>query len=302
MSDKTNVNPLVTVFTPLYNREESIKNVYLSLVSQTCKDFEWLVINDGSTDASPSIMDDIISTHSADFRIGYYSKPNEGLNRTINKALDLAQGKVMMRLDSDDEALPDAVQLIKDNYNVISDNDNLCAVVFLPVDENGNRFGYHPFIEPTMCDFGTYRDKYSATGDRAEVMKLSVYRNYKYPEIDGEKFIPESVVWNRIAQDYKALYINEPIYKKGRPSDTITASIYSHLKRNCNGTLMYYKEIVNNTNFSYRYRILNSTKYYRYVFFSKEYKINEVPWYLALVGFPVGLMVILRDFILERKR
>ena len=65
---------ILTIFTPLYNRENSIKAVYDSLCKQTSQNFEWLVINDGSTDKSGEIMDEIIKMHTGSFKIRYYKQ------------------------------------------------------------------------------------------------------------------------------------------------------------------------------------------------------------------------------------
>lgn len=291
----TNNKVLITVFTPLYNRAKSIYKVYESLCQQSCYDFEWLVINDGSTDNSDIIMNEILKNHNSSFPISYFYQENKGLTRTINKALELAKGILLFRLDSDDYALSDAIQNISDCYSLIIDDNSLCSITFLSQRCNGQVNGIHPFSEITRSNFAEYRDKYRAKGDRAEVMKIDVYKNFKYPEIPGEKFCPEGVVWNRLAMQYDTLYIPKAIYVKGDYDDSITANVYQYLRRNAKGVTLYYKEIVINSHFTFRYRFINAIKFYRYAFYAKVPLFKEIPICMT-VAFPIALIVIARDY------
>ena len=291
----TNNKVLITVFTPLYNRAKSIYKVYESLCQQSCYDFEWLVINDGSTDNSDIIMNEILQNHNSSFPISYFYQENKGLTRTINKALELAKGILLFRLDSDDYALSDAIQNISDCYSLIIDDNSLCSITFLSQRCNGQVNGIHPFNEITRSNFAEYRDKYRAKGDRAEVMKIDVYKNFKYPEISGEKFCPEGVVWNRLAMQYDTLYIPKAIYVKGDYDDSITANVYQYLRRNAKGVTLYYKEIVINSHFTFRYRFINAIKFYRYAFYAKVPLFKEIPICMT-VAFPIALMVIAKDY------
>lgn len=291
----TNNKVLITVFTPLYNRAKSIYKVYESLCQQSCYDFEWLVINDGSTDNSDIIMNEILKNHNSSFPISYFYQENKGLTRTINKALELAKGILLFRLDSDDYALSDAIQNISDCYSLIIDDNSLCSITFLSQRCNGQVNGIHPFKEITRSNFAEYRDKYRAKGDRAEVMKIDVYKNFKYPEISGEKFCPEGVVWNRLAMQYDTLYIPKAIYVKGDYDDSITANVYQYLRRNAKGVTLYYKEIVINSHFTFRYRFINAIKFYRYAFYAKVPLFKEIPICMT-VAFPIALIVIAKDY------
>lgn len=285
---------LVTVFTPLYNRRKTIHDVYKSLCGQTRLDFEWLVINDGSTDGSSEIMIEILKEHNLPFEISYYCQNNIGLTRTINKAIDLAKGILLFRLDSDDYALPDAIQSIYDYYSLIDGESSLCSMTFLSQRNNGTINGLHPFADIKRSNFSEYRDIYKAKGDRAEVMKVDVYKNYRYPEIPGEKFCPEGIVWNRLAKNYDTMYIPKAIYVKGNYNDSITTNVYQYLRCNIKGTSLYYKEIVINPNFTFRYRFINAIKYYRYALFAKDSLFKDIPVCMIL-AFPIALLIIIRD-------
>lgn len=286
----------ITVFTPLYNRSKSIYKVYESLCKQSCYDFEWLVINDGSNDGSDLIMNDILKNHSYPFNISFFSQENNGLTRTINKAIQLSKGILFFRLDSDDYALPDAIYNILNYYKLIENDKSLCSITFLSQTSDGKINGIHPFNRIKRSNFSEYRDRYKAIGDRAEVMKIDIYKKFKYPEIHNEKFCPEGIVWNRIASQYDTIYIPKAIYVKGDPEDSITANIYNNLRKNSKGVALYYKEILCNSNFSFRYRFINAIKYYRYAYFAKYPMIKDIP-FLMLFALPLGWLIMLFDII-----
>lgn len=267
------------------------------MCNQTCFDFEWLVVNDGSTDGSEEIVNDIQKNHTAPFQIRLFSKPNEGLPMTINKALDLAQGELLFRVDSDDYALPNAIQDIVTQFVAVKEDPSICGVTFLSADPNGKVTGNHPFTQNKRCNFTQYRDQYHATGDRAEVMRVDVFRKYKFPKFENEKFCPEGVIWNRIANDYDTIYVPTAIYTKTDANDTITSNIYRVLKKNIHGTSLFYKEIIQNRRNSFKYRLINTIKYYRYAIFTGRDAFADIPLGLTLLALPVSLAIALSDLI-----
>lgn len=288
---------IITVFTPTYNRANTLTRLYKSLCNQTNKEFEWLIINDGSTDETDSLIQTIIINHNDEFKIRYYKQSNLGLNRTINRAIDLALGKLFCRLDSDDYATNDMIESINRNYCKIEHNSKLCALVFLSLKPDGSLNGTHPFIETTQTNFNEYRDKYKATGDRSEVVKTEIYKKFKFPEIKNENFITESIVWNRMAKNYDALYLNKAIYVKGDGEDTITSKIYLTNKRCSKGVTLFYYEVMSNQNFSTKFRIIHAIKYYRYAFYAKANIFKGIKPLFVLIGLPIGTLVALFDLI-----
>lgn len=287
----------LTIFTPVFNRGKYIVRVYNSLCSQSIKDFEWLIINDGSTDDTNEKINELILNHKESFIIRYYKQENLGLNRTINKALELANGNLFCRLDSDDYALENLVEKISKNYSLIENNQELCAMVFLSQKPNGEINGFHPFNETRRSNFNEYRDKYKALGDRSEVVKTSIFKQFKFPEFEGEKFITEGIVWVRMATKFDAIYINEPIYVKEDSEDSITKKIYYTNKKCCKGSTLFFYEVMNNLNFSFKFRLIHSIKYYRYAFFAKANIFKGIPISMILIGLPLGILVTLHDFI-----
>ena len=107
-------NVSITVFTPTYNRGYTLKKLYNSLKKQSDNDFEWLIIDDGSTDDTKSLVKDFIKENKVNIR--YMYKKNEGKYKAINTAIDLAKGELFFIVDSDDWITEDSIETIKKYY------------------------------------------------------------------------------------------------------------------------------------------------------------------------------------------
>lgn len=193
----------ITVFTPTYNRAYILENLYRSLQRQSFRDFEWLIIDDGSTDNTEQLVSGWINEEN-EFPIRYYKQQNGGKCRAINRALDLAQGELFFVMDSDDYLTDHALERVVFWESTIKDKDKYAGVL-------GNR-GQSEDYSPNRSLGSSFRDismlerypeytKSSVDGERADVWYTSVHRRYKYPEYPGENFMTEAVAWNRMAAD-----------------------------------------------------------------------------------------------------
>lgn len=205
----------ITVFTPAYNRAHTLERLYQSLQGQTFKDFEWLVIDDGSTDGTKVLFDKWLTEQNS-FPIHYYCKENGGKHTAINVGLDKAQGALFFTADSDDYLTVDALQKVNNWAISLPKNEKFCGVV-------GN-MGYSTTETPNTIFKGPWRDanlleRYSQfsenpiDGERAFVFFTAIHRKYKFPEYENENFMTEAVTWNRMAKDgYKMRFFNDIIY------------------------------------------------------------------------------------------
>src|SRR5690242_1761960 len=109
--------PIFTVFTPTYNRAHTIHRVFESLRTQTFREFEWLVIDDGSSDGTTELMK--AWRRNADFPIRYIVQSHAGKHVAHNRALDEARGKFLVVLDSDDACVPTALERMLYHWNTI---------------------------------------------------------------------------------------------------------------------------------------------------------------------------------------
>lgn len=284
---------MITVFTPSYNRANLLPRLYQSLVNQTNHNFLWLIVDDGSTDATESVAKKIIQENR--LKIDYRYKENGGLNSAYNFAVNITKNEIFFRVDSDDQLLPCAIEQIYAKWNLVQNDSSLCGLVFLSQFSDGRSVGIHPFTNIQRCDFFSYRDKFHAKGDRAEVIKTDVLKKYPFPYFAGENFCPEGLMWNRIAKNYDALYIPCAIYVREYMPDSITSSIVRVLKKNARGASSYYAELIAMKP-KFLYFSKNALLYWRYAFFNKQGLIKNlkaVPFLVWFYIFPaLGILFI----------
>ena len=234
----------ITVFTPTYNRGYIIENLYRSLQRQTYRKFEWLVVDDGSVDDTESKFAMFMAEEN-DFSIRYIKTENGGKHRAINRGVKEAKGALFFIVDSDDYIVDDALEWI----------DKIEAS--LPVDEHsfGGVCGLRGYSEEHLIGttFGgdilditsLERDKYRITGDKSEVFYTDILRRYPFPEFEGERFVTECVVWDRIAADgYKMRFYNHITIICKYLEDGLTRSGASLFLKNPKGYGLYlYQEV-----------------------------------------------------------
>jgi glycosyltransferase involved in cell wall biosynthesis len=201
--------PVFTVFTATFNRAHTLHGVYESLIPQTFRDFEWLVIDDGSTDDTRSLVERWQAE--ADFPIRYFYKPNGGLHTAWNTAVDLAQGRLFLRLDSDDSCTPDALQVFHDAWESIDPGrrSGFTGVCCLCSDLEGHVIGDRFPRDVFDSDSNALRFKYRVLGEKWGFHRIEVVREYRFPELPGVSYVPESILWGRIADHYQERFINK---------------------------------------------------------------------------------------------
>ena len=204
----------ITVFTPTYNRAYIIENLYNSLRRQTYRNFEWLVVDDGSADGTEQLFERLKAE--ANFPIQYYKKENGGKGRAINYGVDFARGELFFNVDSDDYLTDDALEKVAAWEATIAGDSRFCGVV-------GN-LGTAPDVTTNRCFDGPYRDasllerypEYSDNpidGEHAYIFYTDIQKKYRYPEFEGERFITPGIPWNRMAHDgYLVRIFNDIIW------------------------------------------------------------------------------------------
>lgn len=194
-----------TVFTPTYNRAHTLPRVYDSLCRQTFQDFEWVVVDDGSTDQTAALLDEITARHHG-FPIRVLTTPNGGKHRAINTGVGAARGELFFIVDSDDHLPDDSLAVVDAVERSIPAHQRarfagVCGLKGYP---DGRPIGT-TFDGETLDITTLERDAHGIAGDKAEVFHTDIMRAYPFPEFPGEHFLPEAVVWDRIAHDGKRL-------------------------------------------------------------------------------------------------
>ena len=230
----------ITVFTPTFNRAYIIEQLYESLGRQSFHDFEWLVVDDGSTDETKALFSGWCKRENR-FPIRYYRQENGGKCSAINKALDLAKGELFFTVDSDDYLTDDALQKIDEWERKLPGTKSFCGVA-----GNLGRTGAdtpNTLFPNGYCD-GTLLDRYAhVDGERALVFYTDVHKKYKYPIFKDEKFMTEAVAWNRMANDgYSMRFYNDIIWVYDYKEDGLTKAGNSVFLRNPKGYWLWLNE------------------------------------------------------------
>lgn len=202
----------ITIFTPTFNRKELIERLYQSLLNQSQKNFEWLVVDDGSTDDTEFFFKELLCNNQP-FPIRYIKQENGGKHRAINRGTKEAKGELFFNVDSDDILIEDAIERINQWVSTLDTTHKWAGIAGLRGTSNtdviGKRNNFAPFIDAK----NTERRQNNLEGDKAEIYFTEVLRKYPFPEFPGENFISEEVVWNAIARDgYYLRWFNEIIY------------------------------------------------------------------------------------------
>lgn len=186
---------LLTIFTPTYNRAHTLKRAFESLCSQKIKDFEWLVVDDGSTDETECLVSGWIKD--ADFPIKYVKKENGGKHTAYNIALKKAKGELFFNLDSDDWLPNDFMRILEGLKEYFFQNHNIAGVVSLKADKFGKILGI-PFTKDVHTDYLGHLNK-KLKGEYSFIFKTEIAQKYCFPIFNGEKFIPETIVYDQFA-------------------------------------------------------------------------------------------------------
>lgn len=214
---------MITVFTPIYNRAYIIDQLYQSLLRQTSSAFEWLIVDDGSTDNITELVEQWMKS-TQKFKIRFYRQENGGKHRAINYGIRLAKYEAFFIVDSDDYLEDDAIETILKYWNDINTDGKFAGISGLKRHEDGEIIGE----KPTFSDFADAtnleRGQFGLGGDKAEVYKTELMRHFPFPEYENESFITEAVVWNRIAYEgYKLRWINKSFMICDYRPDGLTA-------------------------------------------------------------------------------
>lgn len=201
---------MITIFTPTYNRKRLLERCYDSLVNQTNKNFEWLIVDDGSVDETKEYVNKIKKI--APFEIKYIYQKNGGKHRAHNNAVKNCKNDYFLILDSDDFLDEKCIEVLNEKIKKISDIEDISGII-------GNRFridskkviGTTMPKEEIISGIELYQKK-GFYGDTLRMYKTKILKEYLFPEIENEKFIYENVVFDSIDTKYKFLSIKDVLY------------------------------------------------------------------------------------------
>ena len=291
--------PFISILTPTYNRGKLLLPLYDSLKNLTFEDFEWLIVDDGSEDDTEQYALSWIAHNiqNAEFPIRYIKKSNGGKHTAINRGVREANGELILILDSDDTLPADSLATIAHYYEQCKGYKDCAGVCGLMAHHDGQLIGTG-FPKDPMYESALqfrYAKKGNVTGDLLEVYKTSVMREFPFPEIENEKFCPESLVWNRIANKYKLFCFNKVIYYRDYLEGGLTSKIVKIRMKSPIASTMTYAEMLA-YDISLKWKIRSAINYWRfkYCIKNKSLKAPTVKWYWRLFQL-VGFLMHLKD-------
>ena len=282
----------ITVFTPTYNREKTLKTLYESLVNQTCKDFYWLIVDDGSTDNTNKIVETWIRENK--IRIEYYKQENQGKSMAHNAGVRHATGELFVCVDSDDYLEKNAVECVINNWESSSKK----YVGILAYKKTKNRIVTS--IKDKNVQSGTLKNLYlhsGLKGDTMLVFKTSIIKKYEFPKFEGEKFVPEAYLYDLIDTNGNLLILRKALYVCEYLDDGYTSNMAKLLKNNSNGYMAF---IVQRLKYdeSFSEKFFDSVRCIAMRIARKDNCIikNSVYPFVALLAYPLGYIFYLKRY------
>ncbi len=288
---------LFTVFTATYNRRHTLLRLFESLDTQTLRNFEWLVVDDGSTDGTGELMREL--EQRASFPLRYYYQSNGGKHVASNLAVDLAAGELFATLDSDDALAPRALERLADHWMAIPEDRRhqfsgvncLCCtgkdgVVI------GDAFPASPGSDGVLDSDPTSMMVFRLAGDKWGFHRADIMRQFRFPEFAGERYIPDGLLWQRIGAKYRIRYVNEALRRLYFDEQECMSKRNVELRsRNPRGSQLFYLE---QSRFAPTMR-LKFRALINYIRFSLHGRLSIAINPSTLALFPAGLALWLRD-------
>lgn len=234
----------ITIFTPTYNRAYTLPKLYESLCRQSCNDFIWLIVDDGSTDGTKALIDNWIAESKIDIK--YFYQENGGKMRAHNKGVKECETPLFACVDSDDYLTDNAIEEILSFWNQnFKGEDNIVGMITnrLMVDsKNRTPRRLSEFPNLRSCRIMDLSRKYGNQPETVIVFISEILKQYPFPEIKGEKFITEAVVSDQLDQKYNVLLCPKSIVICEYLPDGYTRNISNYYKSAPKGWTLYYNQ------------------------------------------------------------
>jgi glycosyltransferase involved in cell wall biosynthesis len=292
--------PLVTVLTPTYNRAHTLPRLYESLVAQSFRDFEWLIVDDGSEDNTGVLVRSWLETGEMEIRL--HRQSNHGMHFAVNRGVEMARGEFIALVGSDDWFVPEAFERMVRHWNDIpvSEQARFAGVVGLCATEDGRIIGDRFPADVFDSDPVELHYVHGVSGDKQGMLRRDVWQEFPFPYEDLHGLVPDALVWNRMAQKYRERYVNEVYLVKGYEAGGLTSRTLELQVRAAPASRQFFLEeamLPHTLRRSRRIRAL--ANYARFSFHSRislRGQLNDAPSRAAwLMLLPLGFGLYLRD-------
>ena len=226
--------PLLTVFTPTYNRAYILPQCYEAMKRQTCKDFVWLIVDDGSTDNTKELVDSWLSQDNG-FTLRYVYQENKGMHGAHNLAYENIDTEINTCIDSDDYMPDDAVEKIVNFWNSCEKDDGIYGFMALDAYTDGKVIGTRlPENVGRVTSYDVY-NKYGVSGDKKFILRTDLTKDNPYPIFEGEKYVNLATKYSLLDVDRKLLLLNEVVCIVEYLPDGSSLNMYKQYFKNPKG-------------------------------------------------------------------
>lgn len=275
----------ITVFTPVYNRADTLPRLYESLKRQTDSSFVWIIVNDGSTDQSEKLIKQWMKEKKLVIR--YFYQENSGKPMAHNRGVKETDTELFVCVDSDDYLKDDAVEKITNYWKKNKRRDSIGILGYkerekgVPVTKFNNK----------VIKEATLREYYESglIGDAILVYRTEDIKKFCFPKFKGEKFIPEAYLYDLLDQEGKLLLLSEPLYVCEYLEGGYSANMAKLLYSNPKGYFCYINQRLNMDK-KINQRLADSIRYDAMAIAHRRKKIvkNAVYPLYALLAYPMG--------------
>lgn len=284
------MNATLTIFTPSFNRAYSLHLCYESLKKQTCKEFIWLIIDDGSTDNTRELVEKWILEGA--ISIHYHHQENLGMHGAHNTAYRLIETELNVCIDSDDYMADDAVEKILTFWKTHGEN-NYAGIVGLDATQKGEIIGTTMPEHLKAATLSNLYGKYKVKGDKKLVYRSELTRKIPaYPIFSGEKYCPLSYKYILIDQQYPLLILNEVLCHVEYLPDGSSMNMIKQYKKNPRG-FSFFRKVAMKYAPTYKDRLREAIHYVSSNLMIRNFKfLLESPCKITtLVATPIGILL-----------
>jgi glycosyltransferase involved in cell wall biosynthesis len=281
---------ILTVFTPTYNRAYCLSKCYESLKCQICKDFIWLIIDDGSTDQTEQLVNNWMDENVIEIR--YHRQENQGMHGAHNTAYKLINTELNVCIDSDDYMPDDAVEKIINFWNKYG-NFQVSGIIGLDADTNGQVIGTKlPQHLKRSTLFDLY-NRHGVTGDKKLVYRTELAKQYQYPIFQNEKYVGLAYKYYMLDKQYELLLMNEVLCCVEYLPDGSSRNMLMQYRKNPNGFAFYRKELMKMPFASLSFKFRQAIHYVSSSLLSKNGQfLRETPCKaLTILAVPFGILL-----------
>lgn len=281
---------MLTIFTPTYNRAYILDKLYLSLCIQTNKDFEWLIIDDGSTDNTKEKIQKWISEKKIQIR--YVYQKNAGKSAAHNRALELTKTELFVCVDSDDQLHENAVAVVLEEWDKLrkqSKQEVGGMVAFREMSDGTPITQYQGKSDYKIGKLKEFYDRKIISGDTMLIFDVRKVGSLRFPVFEGEKFVPEAYLYDQFDQISSFLIVPQYIYICEYLEDGYTQNMARLIAKNPNGYLAYIEQRIKYDN-DIKNVIFDTIRYVAIAVCAKKKHIIKSAYnpFCAFVMYPFG--------------